>query len=230
MKGENKMSMYSPMSRMAQAVASGFIINNNQGDQRLLTRSQNFRASQEERFLLAAQQGKTNEVYLLLRDTGLNRNVQNEEGCTALHLAIVNRHTELVDFLITHGVDVNLQDEGGFTALHLAIIHGPIELVNFLILYRADVNLSNRFGITPLHLATQLNRLGCIDLLIRKGADLNPKSIHGATPLDHLTLQQTYSNIPEDTKNLKETISKFLISKGAERYKDFKQHKVNLAL
>ena len=197
MKGENKMSMYSPMSRMAQAVASGFIINNNQGDQRLLTRSQNFRASQEERFLLAAQQGKTNEVYLLLRDTGLNRNVQNEEGCTALHLAIVNRHTELVDFLI---------------------------------LYRADVNLSNRFGITPLHLATQLNRLGCIDLLIRKGADLNPKSIHGATPLDHLTLQQTYSNIPEDTKNLKETISKFLISKGAERYKDFKQHKVNLAL
>ncbi len=66
--------------------------------------------------------------------------LQNEKGVTALMVASINGHKEIVKFLVDNGANVNLQNNEGWTALTAASELGHKEIVQLLVDHRADVD------------------------------------------------------------------------------------------
>jgi ankyrin repeat protein len=58
-----------------------------------------------------------------LVEAGYNVNTKSE-GITALHNAVCNGRSEIVDYLIENGADINIRDHDGWTALDLALQYG----------------------------------------------------------------------------------------------------------
>jgi ankyrin repeat protein len=112
--------------------------------------------------------------------SGWDVNAQGEKyGRTALHLAAMNGHLEIVKLLLEHGADVNAKTkEGyGYTALHSAASNGHLEIVKLLLEHGADVNAKTKYGgYTALHSATMNGHLEIVKLLLEHGADVNAKT------------------------------------------------------
>ena len=104
----------------------------------------------------------------------------NEEGETALTLAIQNDNLDMVKILVKDAV-INLKNEAGETPLTLAIKNRNPEIIK-LVSKRAKAALKNDAGEAPLFLAMESEDLFLIQKLIKKGADINRKS-NGQTPL-----------------------------------------------
>ena len=63
---------------------------------------------------------------IIEEDESLDVNAQDADGLTALHHAILNEYTKVVETLLSHprkDLDVNIKDAKGRTALHHAVIH-----------------------------------------------------------------------------------------------------------
>ncbi|WP_406831117.1 ankyrin repeat domain-containing protein [Wolbachia endosymbiont (group A) of Bibio marci] len=69
---------------------------------------------------LAAEEGCTEIVKVLLQAKGIDINAANEFGQTPLHLAAEEGHTEIVKILIENGADPLIKDEHGKTPRDLA--------------------------------------------------------------------------------------------------------------
>lgn len=64
---------------------------------------------------------------------GPGANIQDSAGCSALHYAAVNGHSDCVRLLLQHEASPNLPDSGGSTPLHLAAFNGHQEIVLLLL-------------------------------------------------------------------------------------------------
>jgi len=89
----------------------------------------------------------------------------NEEGNTALHLALKVGCEKVPEVLLLHKVDVyNQDDNDGWTALHFAVFWGYEEVVDMLQQRKADMDKQDNYGTTALHEAARLEmrkRLRC---------------------------------------------------------------------
>lgn len=63
---------------------------------------------------LAAENGHSEVVSILLSKSTVQLHVKDKTGRTALHLAAANGHRELVSQLIGQGADINAPDEVSF--------------------------------------------------------------------------------------------------------------------
>jgi ankyrin repeat protein len=106
----------------------------------------------------------------ILAYTLVDVNVQNEDGMTALILAVSTENEKYIELLLKHPkIDVNLQDNDGWTALILAARWEKEKLVELLLGYPGiDVNVQNNNGWTAWNLATISIR--------RKFPQLNPNA------------------------------------------------------
>ncbi len=79
----------------------------------------------------------------------------DKSGRTALHLAVENGHTDMVQVMLDKGIDVNLTVDGpreaGMTALHLACAKGLVDMVRLLLAAGADDTMKTHKGETPAH-------------------------------------------------------------------------------
>ena len=91
----------------------------------------------------------------------LNIDEQNNEGETALHIAVKENMVPIVDLLIQHNANPNIKtndDKGGNTPLHLALSKNPInkELIEHLMLSNlVDPQITNAEGISILEMAEE---------------------------------------------------------------------------
>ena len=108
----------------------------------------------------------------------------NDEGETALTLAIQNDDEEMVSLLVEDAV-INLKNKAGETPLTLAIKKGNPKIIE-LVSKRAKAALKNDAGEAPLFLAIENDDLFLIQKLINKGADVNRKS-NGTSPIAQAT-------------------------------------------
>jgi ankyrin repeat protein len=139
------------------------------------------RAHQEvitpDQFLAAARNGSIQKVQVALAQ-GIDINVQNEIGESALHLA---KGTALVKFLIKHGANVNLPDkQAGMTPLFFQ----DVPAARLIIAAGADVNARSHDGNTPLHWFAYSNYLEGVQYLVSAGADIHAVNKDGKTALD----------------------------------------------
>jgi ankyrin repeat protein len=90
--------------------------------------------------------GKGTSLVQYLLDHELDPNIPNEEGRTALFLAVDK--PDVAEVLMQRGADVNWRDNYGSAPLHLAVTNSE-EVVRMLVDRGADVNALANDGMTP---------------------------------------------------------------------------------
>lgn len=78
--------------------------------------------------------GRIDQVEAIL-NSGLDPNMHDSDGYSALHAASENGHLEVVKILVEHDADINYKSE--YTALELAKIAKKDEIVEYLIAHGA---------------------------------------------------------------------------------------------
>jgi len=130
----------------------------------------------------AAKEGFLNGVNALLIDgkAEIDATDATNYGKTALHLAIMNKHTEVANVLLNTGAvsfytgaNPRIYDKNGDTALHMAVAAGLDNniLRDLVMYYRVHVDSQNNYGLTPLALAVRKKRAGIAQCLVNHGAD-----------------------------------------------------------
>ena len=115
---------------------------------------------------------------------GMDVNVQEDEGRSAIHWAAYNGHSTIVWILACNGADLNLQDNIGFTALHMASLRGFFDCVVILTIKGAKLNIRDVDGTSPLHQAAFGGHFPVVHHLLNRRAVPNLKDKEGFLPLD----------------------------------------------
>ncbi|KJV51374.1 ankyrin repeat domain-containing protein [Orientia tsutsugamushi] len=151
----------------------------------------------------------------------INNEVYNT-GLTALHLAVINDHVQIIQKLLDIGADITKEANDGFSALHLAIIKGNLDIVqklldtgqditgcavlhftiskggNIQIIQKlidavADINQKDNDGWSALHIAVNEGNIDVIKKLLDAGADINQKN--GEWSALHIAIHDNNQNL-----------------------------------
>lgn len=136
--------------------------------ERLLRALMEWARTRDTRYLLAAQQ----DIIA----------VQNSEGDTALHVAIINNHTDAVRALLdvlpqlppTQTPVVDTQNHLNQAPMHLAVLTKQTDVVDLLLKAHADKMARDRNGNTPLHLAAQQGSVEMVQVLLTSPQQQQP--------------------------------------------------------
>lgn len=110
----------------------------------------------------------------------------HERGCTAVYLAAMDGHLEVIQRLSKFGAElINQFDHFGFTPFHLAVVGDHLKLVEyFLASEEAQCNYQDNYGHTPLHKAVAGNNVEILKRLMEsERVDVNLRDVRGCTPL-----------------------------------------------
>lgn len=130
-----------------------------------------------DQFLEAVQNGFLDNVKECL-DRGIDMNVRNEKGESALHLV---KDAATAEYLISRGADVNLPDrQSGMTPLFFQ----EVPIARLLVAAGANVNARSLKGNTPLIWFAYSSYLEGIEYLLSVNADLHAVNDDGKTVLD----------------------------------------------
>ncbi|TVU02359.1 hypothetical protein EJB05_52144, partial [Eragrostis curvula] len=121
--------------------------------------------------MTAARRGDVQSLESLLsKRTGVRG--RDQYGLTALHLAAIKGHCDVIAMLTGSGcMDVEYEDVEGHRPLHLAVEGGHAEAVELLLDMGADVNAKTRRGATPLQTADIMGHETIAQLLSSRGAE-----------------------------------------------------------
>ena len=121
-------------------------------------------------------------VVKLLLKRGADVNVQDEDGTTALCIAVTANSPEIVESLLDYDANPNIAGPRGGT-LHIAARHGHLHIATRLIESKANLDLQYWLGWTPLHEAAENGHVKVVEYLCRRGAKINAQNSSGWTPL-----------------------------------------------
>ena len=128
--------------------------------------------SNEREFLLKVSEGDFENASELIK-RGVDVNVQNDNGMTALMIASEEAEVELLEELLKMGADVNIQKSVGDTALIISTIKGQYNCVKELLKFRADTSIQGKDGLTALMHAAIIDNIRYLGMLLDAGADPN---------------------------------------------------------
>lgn len=160
----------------------------------------------------AAYQGNLDAIKKLIPTIDVN--IQNDMGKTALMIAVLKDHVDVVKYLFeTPNIDVNLQDPEGWTALILAVIKGDETMVKLLLTVPTiNVNAQTTEGFTALMEAASRSRKNIVKILLQSpNINLNIQSKTGM-----FLHWRGYSALMLAVKQNDETVVKFLLDAGAD--------------
>lgn len=160
----------------------------------------------------------------LLMERGLNANLQDDDQWSALHVACVTDHGDVLLLLLLAGVNVLLQDVSGnipldytsegtdthyilrkfleengvdMSSMHTMKMQRAVTMlsdVRQLVATGGSLNQSNDEGVTLLHIACSSGYREVVAVLLDSGADPHPADNHGWTPL-HLAAKYGQTSI-----------------------------------
>lgn len=147
----------------------------------------------EETFLDRVKRGDVETVKLFLA-AGISPDAKDQNGDTALVVALTANAGPVAEALIAGGADVNARTRNNSTALHLVALTGDIRIGQLLLEHNADVNAKTDIGETPLMIAALRDNAELVRMLLKSGADINARDSHGETPLMH-AVERNHSEI-----------------------------------
>ena len=113
------------------------------------------------------------EVLQKIIDHGGHVNAANNEGESAILLAVCRAKKEIVNLLLISRADPNIADANGDACLHGAVtVECSEEILQDLIVHGADVNAVNQSGRTPLVLSCFYGQKDSVKVLL--GAEADP--------------------------------------------------------
>lgn len=131
-------------------------------------------APSDTRVLEAASAADTTAVTTWLAE-GVDANVAQADGATALHWAAHFDDLAMADALIVAGAAVDATNDFGVTPLWLACLNGSAAMVEKLLAAGANANLALPSGETVLMTASRSGSAGSARLLVDHGADVNAR-------------------------------------------------------
>jgi ankyrin repeat protein len=97
---------------------------------------------------------------------GVDKDVRDDMGATALHEAMLQPNITVVKLLLDHGFDPNARaTKNGYTPLHFAVAANNVAAARLLLQYGADKRIKCSKGMTPLDIARQSEKGAFISLL-----------------------------------------------------------------
>ncbi len=123
------------------------------------------------------------EYFQILLKAGSSIHKTDDDGRTALFMAVMQNNTELVKMLLFNGANANDKAYSRESVLQIAASLGNEDIVDSLLEHKADVNITTRDKLTPLMIAVWKGHLPVVEKLLENGADLDIVDIHGVTPL-----------------------------------------------
>uniref|UniRef100_A0A9J2PCU4 Ion transport domain-containing protein n=1 Tax=Ascaris lumbricoides TaxID=6252 RepID=A0A9J2PCU4_ASCLU len=154
----------------------------------------------------AAISGDVDLVHFILQNATMTVDCASVDGCTALHYAVNNGRSRVVETLLNNGADPNLTcGPQAFSALHLSAGSTEGTLCCELLL-KAGCNIAQRSGdgSTALHYACEFGRIARTKMLVDRGAPVNAVNEEGISPL-HVAARFGH-----------DIIARFLIESGAD--------------
>ncbi|VDI51291.1 protein phosphatase 1 regulatory subunit 16A [Mytilus galloprovincialis] len=174
--------------------------------------------------LESAARGDIEDVRKLLNQ-GVNPDVTNEDGLTALHQACIDDNEEMLKLLLEYGANVNARDSELWTPLHAAATCGHSHLCKHLISKGAELLAVNADGNMPYdicedevtldyietemakvgitqeeiderRLIPERNMLNDVSRLAKTGGPLDERGTDGATLL-HIAAANGYMQVAE---------------------------------
>lgn len=164
----------------------------------------------QDELLKAAKDERFEDMEMLL-SSGVNANIQEENGQSLLMNLLSEGKTEPAKILVKNGASVDKTNFEGLTPLMLASLNAEPELVSLLISSGADVNTENDEGETALLYAVKTSNTQIVSKLISAGASAKVEDINQDTALIHAVKQDNYA------------ISKLLVEASADLNKKDKE-------
>ncbi|MBF0363328.1 MAG: ankyrin repeat domain-containing protein [Oligoflexia bacterium] len=187
-------------------------------------------------FLQEDQQQQQHQLQLQLQE---QYKEVDEQGSTALVVALKNKHEECAEFLISMGHNVNFADKETRTCLMYASYLGLLKCVKLLCYFQADVTAKDKHGRSALTYSAIGGHNSVFDFLIDNGAksQFELADSDGFTPIMHASMNghdrivrklvKLKSGIETDDKNGKtpihlaiegghEKVAKMLVDAGAD--------------
>ncbi len=169
--------------------------------------------------IVASNEGQLNTVQYLI-ESGANINLCAYQEISALHAgkqiikkkqnekiwltkfvigwkATIEKHLEVVKYLLDNGAKPDKSDDEGTTPLHLAVVESALSILQLLLDYGADPNQTNKQGMSALYLAAINGDLPCVMVLIENGAAVDTCDTNGISPLYAASNQGVNSEILE---------------------------------
>ena len=123
------------------------------------------------RLVDAARRGDAKAVQALLGE-GVNVNLPQPDGATALHWAAHRDDLVMADMLIRAGAAVNVAEDGGVMPLVVACGNGSVAMVDRLLTAGADPNVGRESAVLA---AARSGNVEVMTLLLARGGDANAK-------------------------------------------------------
>ncbi len=130
---------------------------------------------------------KDKKLLNLLIENGINTEIRDRHGRTAIFNFMKFPYVEMGKELINQNVNIQVKENLGNTLLHYV---EDYDIAKILIERGLDVNAQNKFGHTPLHKLVSSSTYKCRDskksifnLFIKSGAKVNQKDKKGLTAL-----------------------------------------------
>lgn len=125
---------------------------------------------------LSAYKGDIETMNLLI-DAGVDVNIPNINGITALMVAASRGRLDIMAMLLRAGANIHQEDSmGGNTALCYAAKFGNIKSLRFLLEAGADINYHSNIGVSALTSAAGEGQLEAVKFLLEHGAIINGSS------------------------------------------------------
>lgn len=145
----------------------------------------NTRDSRERPALVAALHRDSLKVFdVLLNSPGIRLDETSRQGESALMMAAIKGHLDIVRALLQRGASVHKE---GWTALHYAAsaaLPDSLAIVQLLVSKGAPVDAPSPNGTTPLMMAAQYSAQEVVAQLLKYGADPLAKNQRGWTAVD----------------------------------------------
>jgi ankyrin repeat protein len=140
-------------------------------------------AAQDVRLVQAAKAAEHAQVMALLAG-GADANQRSADGTTALHWAVRNNDTALVDRLLRAGARPHTANRYGTTPIALACESGSAAIIERLLKAGVSANATGPLGETALHTCAHAGNTAGARVLIAAGAAVDPgDNWRGQTPL-----------------------------------------------
>ncbi len=131
----------------------------------------------------------------LLKKNGNSIDMQDENGNSPLHTAILNGDNEYAKCLINQGANLNVKNKLDLSPLHLTTFLNNYYISDYLMVKGATIDIKGNSGYTPLHIASELNNLAMVKQLLSHGAKIKEKTDQKLTPVSIAKIQNNYEII-----------------------------------
>ncbi|MBN2825281.1 MAG: ankyrin repeat domain-containing protein [Campylobacterales bacterium] len=114
------------------------------------------------------------DLIKVLMRYGVDIHELNEDGLSALDVAIKFKRNDVVDFVIGEGISVNeTQRRSGINPLMLACCFSDIAIIDTLLKHGADINKTDKSGMSAKDYAKRLGQKKVVEFLSQKGGKHN---------------------------------------------------------